>query len=68
MQVTTRAGMMTICRQARGVDWLSLFRQLHVSGFQGSIIVEIAGKGEATIYWIVPRGRTDFSETVPGIR
>ena len=29
------------------IDWLSLFRQLHVSGFQGSIIVEIAGEGEA---------------------
>ena len=28
------------------IDWLRFFRQLHASGFQGSIITEIAGKGE----------------------
>jgi sugar phosphate isomerase/epimerase len=28
------------------IDWLRFCRQLHDSGFQGSIIMEIAGKGE----------------------
>lgn len=29
-----------------GIDWLRFCRQLHASGFQGTIIMEIAGKGE----------------------